>query len=85
MDKSISEEILGFIQGYIMAAGNPDDVRDLFPDLDDDAVFAKALEEVSNRMRARAAQHSVAADRLNREAAALEFENAAKTIDELLN
>jgi hypothetical protein len=81
---TISEEDLGFIQGYVMAFGNPDDLR-LLLFLHDDVVFAKALAEAGERTLARANQHSAKADNLKHEAAALEFEDAAQTIGEVLN
>jgi len=71
----MSEEVLGFIQGYAVAVSERDsgddeglwldDIRKMLsPDLDDDAVFDKAMEEAVNRMVARADRHSLLGRRL---------------------
>ena len=94
MSKPISEEILGFIQGYASgrraredepanadAGSLHDEIRDrLSPALDNDAIYTDAVEEAVRRLMARRDEHEMIAEALERKANEVEFGKVVRAL-----
>lgn len=81
---SVSEEILGFIQGYVFAQANEeinwDEICLMFPDLEDEAIFRETIEEVRRRLLEKAEQDKMLAEGLERKVNEVQFGKIARAI-----